>query len=132
MTIHRIVRYELQSKLKVPRPIHEKQQPGVIEVFKQYLPERIKGIVGEIRDKWGNNRDIIYWCQDETRLGFRTELGQKITLKGVQPKQTLQWHYSYYYIYGLVAPVDGRSFFYEFFHVNSDCLGVFLSKFQQE
>lgn len=131
-TIHRIVRYELQSKLKVPRPCHEKQKSGVIEVFKQYLPERIKGIVGEIRDKWGNNRDIIYWCQDETRLGFRTELGQKITLKGVKPKQTLQWHYSYYYIYGLVAPVDGRSFFYEFSHFNSDCLGVFLSKFAQE
>ena len=28
--------------------------------------------------------------------------------------------------------MDGRSFFYEFSHFNSDCLGVFLSKFAQE
>jgi transposase len=32
-TIHRVVRSELQSKLKVPRPRHEKQQPGVITVI---------------------------------------------------------------------------------------------------
>ena len=36
-TVHRITRYELGSKLKVPRPCHEKQTPGVIEVFKQHL-----------------------------------------------------------------------------------------------
>ena len=33
-TVHRIVRYELQSKLKVPRPTHEKQAEGVVEAFK--------------------------------------------------------------------------------------------------
>ncbi len=37
-SIHRIVRDELKSKLKVPRPTHEKQEPGVIECFKKYLP----------------------------------------------------------------------------------------------
>ena len=36
-TVHRITRYELGSKLKVPRPCHEKQKPGVMEVFKQHL-----------------------------------------------------------------------------------------------
>ena len=39
-TIHRIVRYELQSKLKVPRSTHEKQAVGVVEAFKQFLPKR--------------------------------------------------------------------------------------------
>ena len=113
-TIHRIVRYELQGKLKVPRPRHEKQQPGVIEAFKAYLPERIKGLIKDLRDKKQDNRDVTYWFQDETRLGFRTESGKKITLKGIKPELTLQWHYNYYYIYGLVEPVGGRSFFYEF------------------
>ena len=89
-TIHRTVRYELGSKLKVPRPRHKKQKLGVIEVFKQHLPERIKGLIGEIREKWGDHRDLAYWYQDEARLGFRTESGQKITLKGVKPQQTLQ------------------------------------------
>jgi transposase len=131
-TIHRVVRYELQSKLKVPRPCHEKQQPGIISAFKQHLPTRIKGIIEEIRCKWKGQRKISYWCQDETRIGFRTELGRKITLKGIKPKQEFQWHYNYYYLYGLIEPITGRSFFYEFSHFNSDCLEIYLKLFAQK
>jgi len=130
--IHRIVRYELRSKLKVARPRHEKQAPGVIEVFKKYLPQRIEGIVKEIKNKEITKQDIVYWCQDETRVGFRTETGKKITLEGVKPQQTLQWHYDSYYIYGLIEPITVRSFFYEFSHFNSTVMGIFLEKFQQE
>lgn len=68
----------------------------------------------------------------ETRIGFRTESGKTITLRGVKPQQTLQWHYDYYYIYGLVEPIGGKSFFYEFSHFNSDCMSIFLEKFQAE
>ena len=131
-TIHRIVRYELRGKLKVPRPTHEKQKPGVIEAFKKYFPTRIKGLIDDIRAYWGNKLPISYWFQDETRLGYRTESGQKITRAGVKPKQLLQWHYSYYYLYGLVDPLKGRSFFYEFSHFNYDCLGASLEQFAQE
>jgi hypothetical protein len=53
-------------------------------------------------------------------------------LKGVKPQQTLQWHYTYYYIYGLIEPVGGGSFFYEFSDFNSDCLKIFFDKFKQE
>jgi transposase len=131
-TIHRIVRYELQSKLKVPRPVHEKQSVGVVEAFQKFLPSRIKGIIREIRGKWLDKREITYWCQDETRIGFRTGSGKKITLKGVKSQQTLQWHYDYYNIYGLIEPIGGGSFFYEFSHFNSDCMKIFLDKFKQE
>ena len=131
-TIHRVVRYELQGKLKVPRPCHEKQQPGIISAFKQHLATRIRGIIDEIRYIWKDQRNISYWCQDETRLGFRTELGRKITLKGIKPKQEFQWHYNYYYMYGLIEPITGRSFFYEFSHFNSDCLGIYLKLFAQK
>jgi transposase len=131
-TIHRIVRYELRSKLKTPRPVHEKQAPGVVEAFKRFLPQRIEGIVQQLTNKRVEQPNIAYWCQDETRLGFRTESGKKITLKGVKPEQILQWHYDYYYLYGLVEPIAGRSFFYEFSHFNCDCMSVFLEKFQQE
>ena len=122
----------MQSKLKVPRPIHGKQYVGVVEVFQKFLPQRVKGIIREIRDKWFDKREIAYWCQDETRIGFRTESGKKITFKGVKPRQTLQWHYDYYYIYGLVEPIGSKSFFYEFSHFNSDCMSIFLEKFQKE
>ncbi len=130
-TIHRIVRYELQSKLKIPRPVHENQEPGIIEVFKKYLPAKIRGLIKEYRQKQEYNARIAYWCQDETRLGFRSFSGKKITLKGVKPQQCLQWHYTYYYIYGLVDPVNGRTFFYEFSNFNSECFGIYLKIFAE-
>ena len=131
-TIHRIVRYELCSKLKTPRPTHEKQAAGVVEAFKLFLPTRVEGIVQQIRNKQIEQPNIAYWCQDETRVGFRTESGKKITFKGVKPQQLLQWHYDYYYIYGLIEPIAGRSFFYEFSHFNSDCMSAFLDQFRRE
>lgn len=131
-TVHQLVRYELVGKLKTPRPSHEDQKPGVREVFKRYLPTKIEGIKADIREKLGNDTKISYWCQDETCLGFRTEMGQKITIRGVKPEQIVQWHYQSYYCYGLIEPLQGRSFFYEFSHFNSQLFGIYLEKFAQE
>jgi len=33
--VHKLVRYRLQAKLKVPRPVHTKQKEGVVEEFKK-------------------------------------------------------------------------------------------------
>jgi transposase len=128
-TVHRVVRYELTGKLKVPRPYHEYQKPGVVAAFRQHFPTRIQGVIAEIRKQWGRRVPVTYWCQDETRLGFRTDLTRQITRQGIKPEQVLQWHYDYYYLYGLVAPITGRSFFYEFSHFNAQCLEIFLEKF---
>jgi transposase len=33
--VHQAVRYRLKGKLKVPRPVHTRQKPGVVEEFKK-------------------------------------------------------------------------------------------------
>lgn len=33
--VHKLVHYRLKGKLKVPRPVHAKQEPGVVEGFKK-------------------------------------------------------------------------------------------------
>jgi hypothetical protein len=33
--VHKLVRYSLKAKLKVPRPVHTKQKEGVVEEFKK-------------------------------------------------------------------------------------------------
>jgi transposase len=68
---------------------------------------------------------IHYWLQLYKTGGIAKLLEEP-------PQKILQWHYSYYYIYGLVDPVGGRSFFYEFSHFNSNCLGAFLEQFSIE
>ncbi len=44
----------------------------------------------------------------------------------------MQWYYKYYYIYGLIAPIVGRSFFYEFSHLNSQGFEIYLNKFIEQ
>ncbi len=36
---HKLVRYRLKAKLKVPRPVHTKQKEGVVEEFKKNSPK---------------------------------------------------------------------------------------------
>ena len=33
--VHQLVRYRLKAKLKVPRPVHIKQEEGAVEDFKK-------------------------------------------------------------------------------------------------
>ena len=65
-------------------------------------------------------------CQDETRLGLKTIPGRLITARGVKPVGSNQWKRDNFYLYGVVEPLNGYSFFYEFSHVDGDCFQKFL------
>ena len=65
-------------------------------------------------------------CQDETRLGLKTIAGRLITAPGVKPVGLSQWQRDNFYLYGVVEPLTGYSFFYEFTHLDSDCFQKFL------
>lgn len=65
-------------------------------------------------------------CQDETRLGLKTISGCLITAKGVKPLGLNQWQRDNFYLYGVVEPLSGYSFFYEFSHLDGDCFQRFL------
>lgn len=69
--------------------------------------------------------------QDETRLGLKTIENRKITLQGVKPLGLVQWERQAYYLYGLIEPRSGESFFYEFSHLDTECFGQFLNQFSQ-
>ncbi len=72
------------------------------------------------------DRPLCYWCQDESRLGLKTELGRLITAVGVKPIQAVQWPREAFWLYGIVAPLSGDSFFYEFSHLDGVCFEQFL------
>jgi hypothetical protein len=61
---------------------------------------------------------IRYGCQDETRLGLKTIGRRKITLFGVKPRGVYQNRFDDYCTYGLIKPISGESFFYDFSRVN--------------
>ena len=74
----------------------------------------------------GGNKLLRYVCEDETRLGLHTITGGLITLKGVKPIGMVQWRRDNFYLYGVVEPLTGESFFYEFSHLDSSCYQHFL------
>jgi transposase len=130
-TIYRVVRYELQAKLKVVRPRHERQQLGAVEEWVRHLVERLKMLKELVFQVYGD-KEIRYWCQDETRLGLKTIERRRITLKGIKPEGVCQNRFDYYYTYGLIEPMSGESFFYEFSHVNHTCFKMFIEEFSRQ
>lgn len=69
---------------------------------------------------------VRYWCQDETRLGLKTIHRRRITAPGVKPIGIEQWRRESYYLYGIVEPKTGDSFFHEFSHLDHICFEQFL------
>lgn len=69
-----------------------------------------------------------YFCQDETRLGLKTIERRPITACGVKPIGKVQWEFKAFYLYGVVEPLTGESFFREFSHLDSDCFQVYLNQ----
>lgn len=44
----------------------------------------------------------------------------------------MQWEREAYYLYGVVEPQTGESFFYEFSHLDTECFEEFLNQFSQQ
>lgn len=69
---------------------------------------------------------VRYWCGDESRLGLKTITCRTITLKGVKPIGITNWQRDNFYLYGVVEPLTGESFFWEFSHLDRVCFQKFL------
>ncbi|ACK72236.1 putative transposase [Gloeothece citriformis PCC 7424] len=52
-----------------------------------------------------------------------------ITLKGVKPQGQVSWQRKSFYLYGLVEPVTGESFYWEFSRLDAQCFQKFLDVF---
>lgn len=77
----------------------------------------------------GAERPLRYFCQDESRWGLLTLSGRVITLKGVKPEGRYQWGRSTFWLYGLVEPLTGESYFEQFDHLNSEHFEQFIHQF---
>ena len=60
----------------------------------------------------------------KTRLPVFTGLNE--AAKGVKPIGLSQWQRENFYLYGVVEPLSGYSFFYDFSHLDGDCFQRFL------
>ena len=73
-----------------------------------------------------SGQQIRYLCQDESRFGLKTIPGRVITACGVKPVGWNQWQRDCFWLYGVVEPLSGFSFFFEFSHLDHTCFQAFL------
>jgi len=80
----------------------------------------------------GGGKRLRYLCQDETRLGLKTETGRVITARGVKPVVRVQWPRKAFWLYGVVEPSSGWHFCQEYPQLNSQNFQQFLDAISQE
>ena len=85
-----------------------------------------------MQEEFGALKRLRYLCQDETRLGLKTITARLITSIAVKPLGLNQWQRDNFYLYGVVEPLSGYSFFYEFSHLDGDCFQRFLELLAKE
>jgi len=81
-TVHRLVKYDLDSSPKVVRPVSENQNSEMVLDFKENISNPLNEILKPCLEKYGQVR---YWVQDESRLSTKTWLRRRITKRGVKP-----------------------------------------------
>lgn len=79
----------------------------------------------------GKGKRLRYLCQDETRVGLKSETGKVITARGVKPVAPVQWGRDNFWIYGVVEPLSGWHFEQEYDRLNSQQFQSFLDALSQ-
>jgi len=124
--VYSLVRGELRSKLKIPRPRSVSQKSTAINEFKNNLHQQIKALLDKALPQVNKYKKVTYWCSDETRIGLHTIRRRKLTLSGVKPIGKHQWKFECFWLYGAVSIATGKSFFWEFSHLDKVCFGAYL------
>jgi transposase len=70
---------------------------------------------------------LRYLCQDESRVGLKTETAKVITAKGVKPRVKVKWGRENFWIYGAIEPLSGAHYLHEYDKLNGECFQSFLN-----
>jgi hypothetical protein len=77
---------------------------------------------------FGKGKRLRYLCEDETRLGLKTQTGKLITAFGVKPVAPVLWKRDNFWLYGVVEPLSGWHFWQEYPHLNRECFQQFIEQ----
>lgn len=72
---------------------------------------------------------VELWVMDESRFGLHTLRARRLTLRGVKPIGCYQFEFHNFYVYGLVAPRTGESFFATQRSMSATDFGSFVQEF---
>ncbi|MEH1892327.1 MAG: IS630 family transposase [Nostoc sp.] len=76
---------------------------------------------------FGQGKRLRYLCQDESRLGLKTELRRVVTNRGIQPVVRVAWKRKSFWLYGVVEPLSGWHFCLEYPKLSGQRFQEFLN-----
>jgi hypothetical protein len=108
-TVHQWARYRLKGKLKVPRPVSEKQKAGAVEEFKKTVISN-KSSLSQSESFLKQWKKVRYWSEDEAEW---VAYNSKKKVNCARNKTTSPSAMGLYllWLYGAVEPLTGASFF---------------------
>ena len=125
--VYDLVRGDWKAKLKTARPSHAQQDPDAVAAFPERLSWKLSSAVRIAPDL-----HLRYWVEDESRFGLKPIYRRRITARGVPPIAIHQWRFEWVWLYGLVEPLTGESFFWEYSRLDHQCFGDVLAAFTRE
>lgn len=88
-TVYHMVVYQLGAKLKRSRPSHAKKKPGARVAFLSQLPFKLR--LSRRRLDPSAQKRVRLWSMDEARFSLISDLGRRITLRGIKPVASISY-----------------------------------------
>jgi hypothetical protein len=79
-----------------------------------------------LQELFGKGKRLRYLCQDESRVGLKTEPRRVVTTRGVQPVVRVAWKRQSFWLYGVVEPLSGWHFCLEYPKLSAQHFQEFL------
>jgi transposase len=132
-TVHKLVRYTLRAKLKVPRKSHLKN-PVAGAAFQEsfpHIPHHTLTDVQAVPQPSSEHPERVF-CQAESRLGLLPVQRGHMTVSSVKPIDPVPYQVEHFYVYAAVEPITGESFFLELPQLNGANFQIFLNEFAHD
>lgn len=101
-SLYRWLKKKLKAALRVPRPVHRKQDPQAPAAFLAGLEEKLRALPLE------KGRPVRLWLQDEGRFGLHTILRRCWGLIGQRVVKPMHHKYQWAYAYGALEIGTGQ------------------------
>jgi hypothetical protein len=72
------------------------------------------------------------WTEDETRVGLLPIHRKRITGKGIRPLISSEIRREYYYLFGIIEPLTGKSLMLELPDLETETMQIFMDEFGKE
>ena len=116
----------MRLRLRVPRPSHQEADFTEQEQWKKKLAKT----VNQVQEKYPD-ADVEVWTMDEHRVGLKPIIRRIWVDEWTVPVALVNWRFKWLWLYGLVHPQSGETYWWILPFVNTEIFNQVLADFAQ-